>query len=171
MTLYGYYRSKEELLEAVVDLAVAGTRAPPRRGPWQEQLAELMTYARRAVDQHPALTRLRATRPVLRPEALRFAEAALEILDSAGFTRDDAALSFRLLFTYVFGYATFSPERGVAEARAEAATAIRALPAGGYPHLTSAGREVARTMAGDDAFEFGLARIISGLEAWLEADG
>jgi AcrR family transcriptional regulator len=169
MTLYSYYRSKDELLEAVVDLAVAGTEAPSRDGPWQRQLAALMRYARNAIDSHPALTKLRATRPVLRPEALRFAEATLAILESAGFEPQDAALAFRLLFTYVFGYATFSPERTAAEARAEAAAAIRSLPPDRYPHLTSNREAAAEAMAGDDAFEFGLARIIDGLEAWLGA--
>jgi AcrR family transcriptional regulator len=170
MTLYGYYRSKEELLDAVVDVAVAGAR--PRvdgAAPWREQLTALMRGARRAIGRHPALGRLRATRPVLRPEALRFGEASMAVLRGAGFDDRAAALSFRLLFTYVFGFVTFSPAEHDRQAAEEAAGAIRALPPDAYPNLTEAASDMAAAMGGDEAFEYGLARILDGLEAALTA--
>lgn len=167
MTLYSYYRSRDELLEAIVDAAVADIRPLRRDGTWQEQLTELMRYARQGIDRHPALTKLRAAQPVLRPEALRFAEAALAILRGAGLSKRDAAMSFRLLFTYVFGYATFSPQAGARQAKRDAMVAIRALAPEAYPQLTTVAKDTAEAMAGDEAFEFGLARIIEGLEALL----
>jgi AcrR family transcriptional regulator len=170
MTLYGYYRSKDELLEAVVDAAVSGVRpALDAKDPWRDQLTTLMRDARHAIGRHPALARLRATRPVLRPEALRFAEASLAILRGAGFDDRVAALSFRLLFTYVFGFVTFSPAEHDREAVAEAEHAIRALPTRDYPNLTAAGPETAAAMGGDEAFDYGLARILDGLETALTA--
>lgn len=169
MTLYGYFRSKDELLDAVVDVAVAGARQRVTDGPWQDQLKELMRAARHNLDRHPALTRLRARRPVLRPEALRFAEATLTILTGAGFEAREAALCFRLLFTYVFGYASFSPQDQAQAARAQATAAIRALPPEEYPQLTAAGEHAAAAMGGDEAFEYGLDRIVDGFAARLAA--
>jgi AcrR family transcriptional regulator len=171
MTLYGYYGSKQELLDAVVDAAVSGRPGPIPDGPWQDQLIELMRRARHNIGRHPALAKLRATQPVLRPEALRFAEAALSILRGAGFDKREATLSFRLLFTYVFGYVTFSPQERAAEARRDAFAAVRALPPDEYPNLTSAIDEAAAAMAGDEAFEYGLARIVGGFEARLAERG
>src|SRR6059036_795279 len=55
MTLYGYFRSKNELLDAVVDAAVA-ERGPFRfEGTWQEQIRRLMHGSRRRLGRHPGL--------------------------------------------------------------------------------------------------------------------
>src|SRR4051812_33187836 len=70
MTLYGWFRSKDELLDAVVDAAVAEHGPPEMDGPWQDRLRELMRFTREALGRHPAVVRLRAERPILRPEAL-----------------------------------------------------------------------------------------------------
>src|SRR5436305_4757600 len=75
MTLYGYFRSKDELLDAAVDAAVADIRpAPPNAGPWQHRLRATMRRTRDTLSRHPALVQLRVQLPVLRPEALRFCE-------------------------------------------------------------------------------------------------
>jgi hypothetical protein len=113
--------------------------------------------------------KVRAERPVLRPEALRFAESGLGILRGAGFDRRDAARSFRLLFTYVFGYVSFSPQETVEDARLRSRAATAALPREEYPAIHDSAEELAEAMAGDDAFEFGLDRIIGGIEAHLRS--
>src|SRR5215213_7832595 len=128
MTLYGYFRSKDELLDAVVDAAVSDQPAPPDDGPWQERLRALMRDSRAALDRHPALVKLRVHRPVLRPEALRFCERTMSILADAGLPPDAAARAFRLLFTYLLGYAAFSPAGSEDEAARMSRAAMRALP-------------------------------------------
>jgi AcrR family transcriptional regulator len=169
MTLYGYFRSKEELLDAVIDAAVADREPVELEGPWQDQLRRLMQAARRSLGRHPSLVKVRAERPVLRPEALRFAESAVTILRAAGFDRTEAARSFRLLFTYVFGYVSFSPAAGEEEARRESKAATSALPQDDYPTLRDTALELADAMAGEPTFDFGLDRIIDGLAAHLRA--
>ena len=119
--------------------------------------------------RHPALVEIRVREPVLRPEALRLAEDGLRILLDAGFPAQEAAHAFRLLFTYSFGFAVFSPADAVEQDRAAARAAIAALPSGDYPALTGAAAEAAEAMGGEQAFEFGLARILDGLEARLQA--
>jgi AcrR family transcriptional regulator len=172
MTLYGYFRSKDELLDAVIDAAVADREQVELEGPWDDQLRRLMQAVRRGLGRHPGLVKVRAERPVLRPEALRFAEAGLGILRGAGFSRRDAAQGFRLLFTYVFGYVSFSPDQTAEEARRSSRLAAAALPADEYPAIHDSAEELAEAMAGQAAFDFGLDRIIDGLAAHLrEASG
>ncbi len=169
MTLYGYFRNKQDLLDAVVDAAVTETPLPSSEGPWREQVHELMQVAWSNLSGHPSIVQIRVRQPVLRPEALRFAEVGLRILQSAGFDRREAAQAFRLLFTYVFGFAAFSPEHAVEEARGQARAAIAALSPERYPMLTSAAAEASEAMAGKEQFDYGLERILDGFEARLAA--
>ena len=167
MTLYGYFRSKSELLDAITDAAVGDRRPAAHTGGWREQLRALVMAAHENLVRHPALVALRLRGPVLRPEALRFGEAILGILHDAGFEPPDAARSFRLVFTYVLGYAALSPAGTSEEQRREAAAAIALLPADEYPNFKRAGDEASRAMAGAEAFEFGLDRLLDGLESYL----
>jgi AcrR family transcriptional regulator len=169
MTLYGYFRSKEELLDAVVDAAVAEREPFSFEGTWQDQIRRLMQGSRRRLGRHPGLVKVRADRPVLQPEALRFAETGMTILRRAGFGRSDAARAFRLLFTYVFGYVSFSPDASADEARGASRAAMASLPPDEYPTLAETSEELAGAMAGDETFDFGLDRIIDGLEARLRS--
>lgn len=168
MTLYGYFANKRELLHAVLDAAVADrTGAPQPEEGWRGQLAGLVRLARRNMLRHPALVEIRVREPVLQPEALRFAEQALRALTGAGFPAREAAQAFRLLFTYCFGFATFSPAHAMEQDRAAARAAIVALPPADYPALTGAAAEAAEAMGGEEAFDYGLERILDGLEARL----
>ncbi len=165
MTLYGYFRSKDELLEAVVDAAVGGERSFTLEGPWREQLGQLVHIHYRGLIRHPALVQIRLRHPILRPRGLRFAESILAILHHAGFEAAEAVGAFRLIFTYMFGFAALSPERTVDEQRREAAAAFALLPPDEYPHLTRVSREASEAMAGEDQFEYGLQRLLDGIDA------
>ncbi len=167
MTLYGYFRSKDELLDAIVDSAVADVEPPVLAGHWKKQLRDVVLYARRGLLLHPSLIELRVRRPVLRPEALRFSEMSLRILREAGFDAREGAAAFRLLFTYTLGFAALSPAESTDEDRRAAVAALAALPTDEYPALTEAREEASRAMGGDDVFEYGLDRILDGLEARL----
>ena len=171
MTLYGYFRNKDELLDAVVDCAVSDERPPDLDGDWRGQLREVVRYARRGLLRHPSLVELRVRRPVLRPEALRFSEMVLRILRDAGFDVGEAAASFRLLFTYTLGFAALSPATATEDDRAAARAALASLPPATFPALTEARDEASLAMGGDDVFDYGLDRILDGLEARLAALG
>jgi AcrR family transcriptional regulator len=167
MTVYGYVRSKEELLDAMVDAAVEGVEPALGEGSWRRQLHDLAHVAHEMLMRHPALVQIRLRQPVLRPESLRFGEAVLRILHDAGFDSREATQAFRLLFTFVFGFAGLSPEQSVDRARRQAAAAIAGLPPEEFPHLTGAAAEASMAMAGEEQFEYGLERILDGLEARL----
>jgi AcrR family transcriptional regulator len=168
MTLYGYFRNKDELLDAVVDSAVGEGELPsPDGDDWREQLRTVVLYARSNLLRHPSLVELRVRRPVLRPEALRFSERCLAILRGAGLDVREGTAAFRLLFTYTFGFAALSPAGSTDDDRRAALAALAALPQGEYPALTEAREEASRAMGGDEVFEYGLDRILDGLEARL----
>jgi AcrR family transcriptional regulator len=169
MTLYGHFRSKEQLLDAVVDAAVGRGKLPALTGSWRDQVRALMRAANRNLAAHPALVQIRFAQPVLRPEALRFGEAGMGILRSAGFNSREAAHGFRLLFTYVFGFAGLSPTATLDDARREAAAAIAGLPAEEYPNLAENSAEFSEAIGGGAAFNYGLERILDGLESHLKA--
>ena len=167
MTLYGYFRNKDELLDAVVDAAVSDLEPPVLEGDWREQLRAVILYARSGLLRHPSLVELRVRRPVLRPEALRFSEMSLRILRDAGFGIQEATYAFRLVFTYSLGFAALSPAEATEADRRAAVTALAALPPDEYPMLTQAREDASRAMGGEDVFEYGLDRILDGLESRL----
>jgi AcrR family transcriptional regulator len=169
MTLYGYFRNKDELLHAVVDVAVQPTELPRPDGRWRVHLRAVVGAAHSTLTLHPAIVEIRFREPILRPDALRFAERVIGILLEAGFDAREAARAFRLLFTYTFGFAGLSPARTTDEARAQAATAAAGLPPDDFPNLIATAAQWTHAMAGTDEFYYGLDRILDGLEARLEA--
>src|SRR5437763_1516150 len=170
MTLYGYFRSKDELLEAVVDAAVRTAQQPRAEGSWQEQMRAVVGAAHDTLTRHPALIEIRFRQPILRPHALRFGERVVAILVQAGFGHREAASAFRLIFTYTFGFAGLSPARDADWARQRAASAAAALPGGEFPFLTATAPEWTRAMAGADQFHYGLDRILDGLQTRLDSE-
>ena len=165
MTLYGYFRNKDELLDALVDTAVTETSLPPGTGDWTEQLRSVVGSARAGLLRHPSIIELRVRRPVLRPEALRFGESVLRILRGAGFGVEEAVAAFRLLFTYTVGFAALSPAASTEEDREAARSAIATLPPEEFPALTEARDAASAAMGGENVFAYGLDRIIDGLAA------
>jgi AcrR family transcriptional regulator len=167
MTLYGYFRSKDELLDAVLDLAVGDLPPLPRRGSPRRQLRALALAFHRNLARHPGVVRVRIERPLLRPEQLRVTERALELLVEAGFSPAEAPRAFRVLFVYVFGYATFNPPDAGGAGADPGRAAIASLPQAEYPLLTSHVEELAATLSGEEQFLYGLDALLDGLEARL----
>lgn len=164
MTLYVYFRNKDELLDAVVDAGAQEIVLPSEEGPWKVQIRELLHAVRRALERHPGALRDRLARPFLGPGAMRLPETALRILGSAGFEKKDAVRAYRVLFSYTLGFASFSSDASAQEARRRARAALAALPEDEYPAMISASAEIIDAMAGEATFDFGLDRLLDGLE-------
>ena len=167
MSLYNYFPTKRELLDAVAEAAFAGQQVTISGAGWREQLTSLATAARAALDRHPCVVQIRILQPVLDPQSLQFAEAGLRILEDAGFPPEEAAKAFRLLFTYTMGFAGFSPAASEQSAHEAAEAALSGLPAEYFPRLSVAIAEAADAMGGDAVFAYGLDRILDGLESRL----
>jgi AcrR family transcriptional regulator len=165
MTLYGYFRTKDDLLDAVVEAAASEHRAPGHEGAWEDTLRELARALRAGLGRHPSLVELRLRRPIGGPGAFRYTESGLAALLDAGLERAEAARAFRAVFVYVFGSVAFSEPEPTGESRRRAAGLVTALPADEFPVLSGMGDELAATMGGDEQFEYGLDVVIAGISA------
>ncbi len=169
MTLYGYFRDKDELLDHAVDRAARRYDLSPGEGEWRPRMRELITTMWSSLTDHPSTVQIRSRKPILNPGTLRAAEAGATILRDAGFDTRQTAAAWRLLFTYVFGYAVFSSEEPTAEMQREWREQMSQLPADEYPITRAGAADFADSMAGRKPFEQGLELILDGLEARLAA--
>lgn len=166
MTLYGYFRSKAELLDALMDASVTVTDADlPSEGPWRERIVALAGTMRAWLESHPALVQVRMQQTLTRPRQFVVTERVVQALIDAGLDRAEAARAFRVLFTYVFGSVAFSPSATADSARREVRAALATLSPDEYPLLATMADEAAAAVAGDEQFDFGLALILDGIEA------
>jgi AcrR family transcriptional regulator len=168
MTLYGYFRGKDELLDAVVDAAASEAPGRAARGAgWRADVAAVARSLRGGLERHPSLVQLRLRRPILTVAALRGTEAATAALLDAGLSRADAARAFRTLFLYTFGFVAFSAGGTPEELRARTREAAARLPQDEFPVLRASVEEMADTLGGDEQFEFGLQQLLDGIAARL----
>ena len=167
MTLYGHYSNKRELLDAVIDVAVSEWDLPALTGTWREQTAQLIGFTREVFARHPAVVDIWSRQPVLGTGGLVWVEAGLAILDEAGFDPDEAAVAFRLLITYTYGFALFSGSRSDPQSREGTRRALESLPGERFPHLLKAAAPFAAAMGSEEAFAYGLERLLDGLEEAL----
>ena len=167
MTIYGYFRDKQELLDAVVDAIGAQRKLPELSGDWREKLRDLFLWFRRHLDENPALVRVRLERPIVTPGSMSFTERGLGILEQAGFPREEAVRAFRALFVHCFGFAAFNPPAQAEEGARDVRVAIAALPRERYPRVTEAAEELAGVMDPDAQFLYDLDLMLDALEARL----
>ena len=169
MTVYGYFRDKAELLDFAIDRAARRYDLSAGEGDWRPRLRELITTIWRSLNEHPSAVQIRASRPILNPGALRACEAGMTILTQAGFEVREAAAAWRLLFTYVFGYAAFSSYEPSEDLKSDWREEMAALPEDQYPITSAEAGELVNWIAGSHPFTEGLELILDGLEARLAA--
>jgi AcrR family transcriptional regulator len=172
MTLYGYFRDKGELLDAVVDAAATEHPVRPRgRMRWKPYLRALMLDMHEGLLRHPALIGIRLGSAIATPSAFRITEAGLQALHDAGLTDREAARAFRALFIHTFGSAAFqTPDSDEADARRGAAT-LAALPRDQFPVLTARGAQVFDDWGGESQFERELDLLLDGIGARVATKG
>jgi AcrR family transcriptional regulator len=169
MSLYRHVADKDDLLDAMAASIVAGVTVPP--GPpddWEARVVGYLRSLRTAALRHPALARILADRGLTVTPVLDQLEENFAVLRSAGFSDADAVRAFYSLLTYVFGFLVWELPRVHLQPRAsyEAAWdgALDGLDAGSHPNLNAL-RDVLRTSASADQFEYGLARLVDSLRA------
>jgi AcrR family transcriptional regulator len=163
MTLYGYVRTKEDLLGALADTYLAEVDLPEGDLPWQEQIAGVFRSVHHVFLAHPELVQIVATQPLEGAAALRGAEVVLAALRRAGLDGQEAVSAFDALVSYTAG---FTQRDAAARARAarpgERLVRIRELAAAELSHVTDvAGLLVARDS--ERRFEGGLDLLIRGV--------
>jgi AcrR family transcriptional regulator len=153
MALYTYFRSKDDLFDAVRN--------------------RLLGSLRTLMLAHPCLAHLLAARPLSGHETAATAEGLLRVLRDAGFDPQVAARTHTALFTFVLGATTWELQMAAERGDPERARRLRATMAGlsadDFPTVVELSRELAATTGGDAQFDYGLDLVIAGLEQRVTA--
>jgi AcrR family transcriptional regulator len=99
MSIYTYFRDKEELLDALTESAMEALAVPSARASWRNQIRALLHDTRRVFGPDLAS---RLPRVIAAP---RLTDAGLSILAGAGFRERDATSAWRALLSYTAGSA------------------------------------------------------------------
>lgn len=180
MSLYRYVTDKDDLLVSMMDGAFgeAPLPAPPPEG-WRAQLELCARLMWQVFRRHPWLApALSMMRPQLIPNGMRYTERSLRAMDGQGLTIEEMMHVHLTLFGYLRGLALTLE----AEAQAEQDTGLTSdewlqTQEDGYRVITGTGEfplldRVTNTdfdLDLDDLFEFGLGRLLDGLERYLKA--
>jgi AcrR family transcriptional regulator len=165
MALYRYFPSKRDLMDAAIEIAAPEIDLPaPGAAPWKEQLAALARALFRAGLRHPSLARERFERPLQSPGAMRVTDRAIGLLLEAGLSKADAVAAFKALLIHTLGASASATSEARPEVRSAAATAHASVPADVVPAMAAVADELTAALGGEQAFEFGLAALLDGIE-------
>jgi AcrR family transcriptional regulator len=167
MTLYGYVRTKEELLAALADRFFDEVELPTgEEGSWDEQVAEVFRSVRRVFLGHPELIPIVATQRLEGLAAYRGAEAVFAALRKAGLADREVVNGFDALTAFTIG--SVQRETGLRTRGTGSLPGIRELPAEDFGHVISlAGPLVTRDP--ERGFDAGLDLLIRGLRSQASA--
>ena len=183
MTLYTYVPGKTELLDLMVDAVLAERDLPgpgdPRPDGWREQIR---LYAERTVAvfrKHPWLRSASSVRPVLGPGLMAGQEYLIAAVADIGLRPREAAAAANSVERYVQANAALSAETAQVEQRTGQSTDAwwgqrsvfweKYFDVERHPAMTrmweSGGYDADTCEAADEAFTFGLERMLDGIEA------
>ncbi|MCX4091125.1 TetR/AcrR family transcriptional regulator [Nocardia sp. alder85J] len=163
MTLYTYFRSKDEILQAARDRVLDSFHPPAVDGGWEEQVRACCTALYLLLVQRPAVMRVLATGMHGDDEFADTATAALEFivgqLRAAGLDRECTARGYLVLLQYTFGAAL-----GRVRAEAHDPGALPRLSPQAHPMIADLAPELLRARGcGTDQYIFGLDLLLTGL--------
>ncbi|MGH8929634.1 MAG: TetR/AcrR family transcriptional regulator [Egibacteraceae bacterium] len=189
MSLYTYVPGKAELLDVMLDMVLGeiAEADSPDQG-WRARLEQRMRDYWALYHRHPWTLQISGTRALLGPNELGLYDSTLRAIDGLGLTGSEMVSAVGLVYGYVRGAAQNAIEAADAATRtgiaddewwaARGPLLERYFDASRYPTAVS----VQATGAFDgpedganynlhyalDAFEFGLQRVLDGIEAFIE---
>lgn len=183
MAIYRYFPSKDALLDAIVD---AGMGRPPvssdPTATWRDRVAEWSKAKRAMLCARPWLAELPFVAAPHGPNWLSWLEALLDPLASTGLRPADLGE----MISVIDGYTRGASDTAISLARARArgtsaeqwAAAVgadlgRAIGDPRFPRFAAllAAPSDGRPRTMDDSFDFGLQRVLDGIERYVDAGG
>jgi AcrR family transcriptional regulator len=190
MSLYTYVPGKAELLDVMLDTVLAEEARPDEAaGGWRAGLERRAREDWALYHRHPWILQITPSRSLLGPNETDLFEATMRVVEGIGLSGAEMVLVVSLIAEYTRGAA----ETAVGAAQAERRTGIsdeewwkareplfdKYFDPARYPTLTRAASSGAfEPSSGDDqytvavareSFEFGLLRVLDGIEAFIEA--
>lgn len=181
MSLYTYIPAKAELLDCMLDTVYGEASSAVVEGGWRDRLDHVARENWTLYQRHPWLLHVATGRPPLGPNLIAKYERELAVIDGIGLSDVEMDSVITLVNGFVHGAA-----RGAAEATAVAVrtgltdeqwwAAIgphldRVFDASTYPLAArvgaAAGAQYGAAYDFEHAFEFGLARLLDGIEVFI----
>jgi AcrR family transcriptional regulator len=180
MSLYHYFPSKDELLDAMVDVVFAEIEPPGTDEDWRAAMRRRAISTREALNRHRWAVGLMESRPTPGLTSLRLHDAVLGCLREAGFSIELTIQAYSVLDAYIYGFSLQEKQVPFESAEESAAVAEkqtvefaeraaeRQLGAleDEFPHLAEvvAGHVAKVGFDFAAAFEYGLDLILDALE-------
>lgn len=165
MALYKHVANKDEMLDGMADLVIAQIALPSPMGDWKTAMSERAMSARQVLARHPWAVGMMESRAMMGPASLRYADAVIGSLRTAGFSIDVAARAFLMLDSYIYGFVIQEASYSGGVSDDTSATVSPELESEEFPHLAEMARAAARPGNDySDAFTFGLDLILDALD-------
>jgi AcrR family transcriptional regulator len=169
MSLYKHVANKEAILDGVVELIVSQIEIPSQETHWKEAMRRRAVSARGVLAAHSWAIGLLETRGSMGQATMRYLDAILGNLRSAGFSIQDAVHAFWLLDSYVYGHViqetTLAPGRTAPPGTESPAAVLEQAAKAEYPHLAELAEHALRSdYSVDQEFQYGLDLILNALE-------
>jgi AcrR family transcriptional regulator len=166
MSLYRHVATKRALLDGVAEQMMAEVDlGRGQSGDWADTARRLLIGIRAVARAHPAAFELVGMRALNTQVAVRPIERLLADLRAGGFSPDRAVAIFRLLGSYVRGYATSEIVGFTLTGRGDDPSRLsaRSLPADEFPTIRDLARDLSRDPT-EAQFRAGIETIITGLQ-------
>jgi AcrR family transcriptional regulator len=180
MSLYSHIERKGDLIDLMLDEAMAGAVVPdgPAAGDWRAALRQIAQRTRETARAHPWMIAAAFRRPFLGPNSLRHIDQSLAAVSSLPLSPERKRAVLLAIDTYTLGFVRWEvlspkaggdpcmgcPDDGPSAAEIDAYIGAQAA-SGNYPHLKElAGKDLS---LGVDAekFEVGLEWLLAGIQA------
>jgi len=185
MSLYTYIASRAELVEAMLDAAYAEVvpqLADAGASGWQAGLAQVGTVNWRMYLRHPWMLQVFTGRPPLGPNAITKYELELRVVNGIGLTDLEMDAVVTMVHTHLQGVARLKVEAentqrrtGLTDAQWWEATApvlAEVFDPAQFPVAArvgqAAGQEHQSAYDPEHAYQFGLDRLIAGIDALIQ---
>jgi AcrR family transcriptional regulator len=186
MSLYRHVSSKEELLDLMVDRVNGEVRhGDENHGDWRSRLEQVARSNRSMFEHHPWLLKLFPRRPPQGPGVIAKYDAELRTIEGIGLTDVEMDSALALVLGYVRDTTASLLEWTTMSERTEqsddewwatiAPLLDRVLDRERYSLAVRVGTSATEHYKGvhdpEHAFEFGLQRVLDGIESFVNANG
>lgn len=168
MSLYRYVPGKSELLDLMIDAAVG---APPDLasipGGWRPKLSAWAHLTREFFLRHPWFLEAALTR-IMGPNQIGWLESAVAALTGHGLGGQEVVAAALLVNGHVRSMMPFASDPAGSEEFEAAMGQLLGRHSARFPALSAAIEDGAFQAADDLEFEFGLERVLDGIEVLIE---